>query len=95
MKISPFNVFCVAANGELRVVRGCGWIPNEKNFEGRDCFTRTGTNKVQPWEYSLVQPSMSILMLVQPVLVLAELGPIEIMTADRVKIMRHRPSRTV
>ena len=87
MKISPFNVFCVAANGELRVVRGCGWIPNEKNFEGRDCFTRTGTNKVQL--------SMSILMLVQPVLVLAELGPIEIMTADRVKIMRHRPSRTV
>ena len=48
LKISPFNVFCVAANGELRVVRGCGWIPNEKNFEGRDCFTRTGTNKVEP-----------------------------------------------
>ncbi|XP_023328001.1 uncharacterized protein LOC111701087 isoform X2 [Eurytemora carolleeae] len=33
-------------NEETRVIRSCGWLPNEENFLGRDCFTKTGTNKV-------------------------------------------------
>jgi len=31
---------------EIRVIRSCGWLPNEKSMKGRDCFTRTGTHQV-------------------------------------------------
>lgn len=31
---------------DVRVIRSCGWIPNPPNLEGRDCYTRTGTNQV-------------------------------------------------
>jgi len=34
------------ANEETRVIRSCGWLPNPPNFEGRDCFTKTGTFQV-------------------------------------------------
>lgn len=33
-------------NDITRVVRGCGWLPNEGTMEGRTCFSRTGTHQV-------------------------------------------------
>eukprot|EP00096_Caligus_rogercresseyi_P008131 TRINITY_DN26502_c0_g1_i1.p1 TRINITY_DN26502_c0_g1~~TRINITY_DN26502_c0_g1_i1.p1 ORF type:complete len:168 (+),score=46.96 TRINITY_DN26502_c0_g1_i1:33-536(+) len=31
---------------EIRVIRGCGWIPNTGVIKGRDCFSRVGTMEV-------------------------------------------------
>lgn len=33
-------------NEETRVIRSCGWLPNDDNMKDRDCFTRTGTHQV-------------------------------------------------
>jgi hypothetical protein len=35
-----------SVRADTRVIRSCGWIPNPPNLQGRDCFTRTGTNQV-------------------------------------------------
>ena len=32
--------------GVTRVIRGCGWLPNDPGLEGRTCFKRTGTANV-------------------------------------------------
>jgi len=32
---------------EVRVVRGCGWLPNEGTLAERTCFNRAGTHQVQ------------------------------------------------
>ena len=32
--------------GVTRVIRGCGWLPNDQGLEGRTCFKRTGTANV-------------------------------------------------
>lgn len=32
--------------GVTRVIRGCGWLPNDAGLEGRKCFKRTGTANV-------------------------------------------------
>jgi len=34
-------------NGEVRVVRGCGWVPNSGFVKDRTCFNRAGTHQVQ------------------------------------------------
>jgi len=31
---------------EIRVIRSCGWLPNDPDLKDRDCFTRTGTHQV-------------------------------------------------
>lgn len=33
--------------GETRVIRGCGWLPNDPGLEDRKCFKRTGTANIQ------------------------------------------------
>jgi len=33
-------------NDIVRVIRGCGWLPNEGSMENRKCFSRTGTHQV-------------------------------------------------
>jgi len=33
--------------GVTRVIRGCGWLPNDQGLEGRTCFKRTGTANIQ------------------------------------------------
>jgi len=58
-----------------RVVRGCGWIPNIEMFRDRDCFTRTGTNKINVFHCvckgdgcnSANQFGMSSLLLLLPI----------------------------
>lgn len=32
--------------GEQRVIRSCGWLPNVESMRDRECFTRTGTHQV-------------------------------------------------
>lgn len=34
-------------NGETRIIRGCGWVPNPKHLKDRNCFNRAGTSGVQ------------------------------------------------
>lgn len=31
---------------QVRVIRGCGWLPNPESMKDRDCFTRAGTHEV-------------------------------------------------
>lgn len=33
-------------NGNVRIRRSCGWLPNPESFKDRDCFTKTGTFQV-------------------------------------------------
>jgi len=33
-------------NEITRVIRGCGWLPNEGTMKDRTCFSRTGTHQV-------------------------------------------------
>ena len=40
-------IFIFSVEGELRIIRGCGWVPNEGNLADRTCFRRAGTNEVR------------------------------------------------
>jgi len=33
-------------NENTRVIRACGWIPNDEQFKDRECYTKSGTNQV-------------------------------------------------
>ena len=39
--------YVVSVEGVTRVIRGCGWLPNDPGLEGRTCFKRTGTSNVR------------------------------------------------
>ena len=41
-----FGPLLVSVEGETRVIRGCGWLPNDPGLEDRKCFKRTGTANV-------------------------------------------------
>ena len=45
---APSNLifFYLIVEGETRVIRGCGWIPNEGSLKDRTCFNRAGTKEV-------------------------------------------------
>ena len=46
--------FCFLVEEELRIVRGCGWVPNNSEYTtGKTCFNRAGTHHVshQPWNH--------------------------------------------
>jgi len=47
----PKSILCrktyQLVNGETRIIRGCGWLPNEGLVAHRTCFNRAGTNQVQ------------------------------------------------
>merc|ERR1712062_660638 len=32
---------------EIRIIRGCGWLPNTGLVKGRTCFNRAGTHQIQ------------------------------------------------
>lgn len=32
---------------EVRIIRGCGWLPNEGSMKDRTCFNRAGTHQIQ------------------------------------------------
>ena len=36
----------ISVGEEVRVVRGCGWLPNEGTLAERTCFNRAGTHQV-------------------------------------------------
>jgi len=47
----PKSILCRKSyqlvNGETRIIRGCGWLPNTGLVAHRTCFNRAGTNQVQ------------------------------------------------
>ena len=49
-------IICFPVEGELRVVRSCGWIENSGHLKDRDCFQRTGTKEVRDEEVKAVKP---------------------------------------
>ena len=41
------NAFIFSVEEELRIVRGCGWVPNNSEYTtGKTCFNRAGTHHV-------------------------------------------------
>ncbi|XP_059097150.1 uncharacterized protein LOC131891560 [Tigriopus californicus] len=36
-----------SVEGDVRVVRGCGWLENIDSLKDRECFNRAGTNQIQ------------------------------------------------
>jgi len=48
--IESFAAFCrktvQTVDGEVRVHRSCGFVPNVGSTADRDCFTRTGTHQI-------------------------------------------------
>eukprot|EP00094_Tigriopus_californicus_P004977 TCALIF_04793-PA protein Name:"Similar to qvr Protein quiver (Drosophila pseudoobscura pseudoobscura)" AED:0.18 eAED:0.18 QI:20/0.5/0.4/0.8/0.5/0.4/5/839/158 len=44
---SNYSVAMVDFEGDVRVVRGCGWLENIDSLKDRECFNRAGTNQIQ------------------------------------------------
>ena len=56
-ELGPFEQLkngLLLVDGEVRVHRSCGFVPNVGSTVDRDCFTRTGTHQVEFCKSSLI-----------------------------------------
>ena len=45
--INHYQSAFILVNDNTRVIRACGWIPNDEQFKDRECYTKSGTNQVK------------------------------------------------